>query len=95
MLFTFSHRLFISLFFTLRICFLLDGDVALIIYTVKSKKKNMVKSKQFNVLFSTSKFGFYRNIVVEHVESQQLKCKGNEQWRKQFQEFMCLDADTW
>ena len=46
----------------------------------------MVKSKQFNVLFiSTSKFGFYRNIAVEHVESQQLKCKGNEQW---FQEFM-------
>ena len=39
MLFTFSHRLFISLFFTLRICFLLDGDVALIIYTVKIKKQ--------------------------------------------------------
>ena len=55
----------------------------------------MVKSKQLNVLFSTSKFGFNRNIVEEHVESQQLKCKGNEQWRKQFQEFMCLDADTW
>ena len=44
MLFTFSHRLFISLFFTLRICFLLDGDVALIIYTVKSKKKIWLKA---------------------------------------------------
>ena len=30
MLLTFSHRLLISLFFTLRICYLLDGDVAFI-----------------------------------------------------------------
>ena len=58
------------------------------LYYIRSK----IKSKQFNVLFSTSKFGFNRNIVVE---SQQLKCKGNEQWQKQFQDFMCLDVDTW
>ena len=46
----------------------------------------MIKSKQFNVLFSTSKFGFNRNYVVEHVENEQLKCKGDEQWQNPFQE---------
>ena len=76
-------RGYISLIFHVMYMFSFEWWCCDFKYYIRSKSNFMVKGKQFNVLFSTSKFGFNRTIVVE---SQKLKCKGNEQWRIPFQE---------
>ena len=52
----------------------------------------MTKSKQFNVVLSSSKFRCNRNIDIVHVESQHFEFRnlnawGNGQWRKPSQKF--------